>query len=220
MIGGLRDVVGDRLLRRLGRASAQTQERRDLAVDLLETDEEYLAVFDAPGAEPRDVQVRYADGRVFVRVERVREFQEGFTMRFPGRGLSLEGSVELPPDAVVNAGAAEATLTDAGTLEVRLPSHDDRAHGGDRERTGEREEGDADASTRKSGPDDDRSHEPNDADRTEDRGHDRSHEPNDEPDDEPSGGRSDDRDDADRVETGQRERNLDEDGRRPSGGTD
>lgn len=130
MIGGLQEVVGDRLLRRLGDASARTQERRDPSVDLLEDDDSYLAVFDAPGAEARDVQVRYADGSVFVRIERVRAFQEGFQMMFPGRGLSLSGSIDLPRDALVDAEQAEATLSDAGTLHVRLPKESDAAVSG------------------------------------------------------------------------------------------
>jgi len=121
MIRELGESVGDAVLRRTGRAAARVQERRPLSVDLLESDEHYLAVFDAPGAEAGDVQVRYADRRVLVRVDRFRSFHEGFEMRFPGRGLSLDGEIELPMDAAVDADAAEATLTERGTLEVRIP---------------------------------------------------------------------------------------------------
>lgn len=121
MIRELGRSVGDAVLRRTGRAAARVQERRPLAVDLLESDEDYLAVFDAPGAAASDVQVRYADRRVLVRVDRFRSFHDGFEMRFPGRGLSLDGEVELPADAAVDTDAAEATLTERGTLEVRIP---------------------------------------------------------------------------------------------------
>ncbi|GAB3688224.1 hypothetical protein GCM10028857_22140 [Salinarchaeum chitinilyticum] len=121
MIREFGESVGDAVATRAGRAAARVQERRSLPVDLLESDEGYLAVFDAPGATTSDVQVRYADGRVLVRVDRFREFHDGFSMRFPGRGLSLDGEVELPENAVVTAEHAKATLTDRGTLEVELP---------------------------------------------------------------------------------------------------
>jgi len=121
VIRELGESVGDAVLTRTGRAAAAVQERRPLPVDLLESEEAYLAIFDAPGATASDVQVRYADGRVLVRVDRFRDFHEGFSMRFPGRGLSLDGEVELPDDAVVTADHASATLTDHGTLEVELP---------------------------------------------------------------------------------------------------
>jgi len=65
--------------------------------------------------------VRFEDGRVEVRIDRFRDFHEGFEMRFPGRGLSLDGSASLPPAADVDPNAATATVTDAGTLRVRLP---------------------------------------------------------------------------------------------------
>ena len=45
-------------------------------------------------------------------------------MRFPGRGLSLTGSVTFPESADVEAGAADATLTQNGTLEVLIPKRD------------------------------------------------------------------------------------------------
>lgn len=121
MIREFGESVGDAVASRAGRAAARVQERRSLPVDLLESDEAYLAVFDTPGATTSDVQVRYADGRVLVRVDRFREFHDGFSMRFPGRGLSLDGEAELPENAVVTAEHANATLTDRGTLEVELP---------------------------------------------------------------------------------------------------
>jgi HSP20 family molecular chaperone IbpA len=123
----LRDIgesVGTTVMERVGRAMGRAQERTPLAVDLLESDDAYLAVFDAPGAQSTDVQVQYADGAVEVRIDRFRGFHEGFEMRYPGRGLALDGRVELPEDAHVDAAAASATLQDNGTLSVEVPKRD------------------------------------------------------------------------------------------------
>jgi HSP20 family molecular chaperone IbpA len=116
--------VGNAVAERVGRATSKVQESRPLPADLLESETDYLVVFDTPGATSSDVQVRFTDGAVQVRVDRFREFHDGFSMRFPGRGMSLDGRVELPADADVDATAASATLTDAGTLEVRVPKLD------------------------------------------------------------------------------------------------
>ncbi|WP_353635180.1 Hsp20 family protein [Halobacterium sp. NMX12-1] len=113
--------VGDAVFERLGRAASQMQEESPLPVDVLESDDEYLVVFDAPGATASDVQVNYVDGAVEVRVDRFREFREEFEMVFPGRGLKLDGRAELPADAVVDADAARAELRDNGALYVFLP---------------------------------------------------------------------------------------------------
>jgi HSP20 family molecular chaperone IbpA len=117
----LGESIGDALLRRAGRVTARVQKRRELSADVLESEDAYRVVFDVPGATRSDVQVKFVDGGVSLRVDRFREFHEGFDMRFPGRGLSLDGRVELPDDAVVDAERAMATLTDRGTLEVELP---------------------------------------------------------------------------------------------------
>jgi HSP20 family molecular chaperone IbpA len=130
--------VGEAVLDGVGRASARLQERRPLAADVLESDDAYLVVFDAPGAEREDLQVRYEDDTVAVRVDRFREFQEGFETRVPGRGLALSGSVTLPEGAAVEADAAEATLTDSGTLRVLVPKRE--PSDGDEERTVEIED--------------------------------------------------------------------------------
>lgn len=108
------------VLERVGRGMSRMQERKPLPYDLLESEDDYLVVFDAPGAEHSDVQVRFVDGEVQVRVDRFREFHEDFEMRFPGRGLALSGRAQLPGDTV-EAADATATLTEAGTLQVRVP---------------------------------------------------------------------------------------------------
>jgi len=123
----LRDIgesVGTTVMERVGRAMGRAQERTPLPVDLLESDDAYLAVFDAPGAQSTDVQVQYVDGAVEVRIDRFRGFHEGFEMRYPGRGLALDGRVELPEDAHVDAAAASATLQNNGTLSVEVPKRD------------------------------------------------------------------------------------------------
>lgn len=112
----------------VGRASARLQERRPLPADILESEDAYLVVFDAPGAEREDVQVQFEHDTVRVRVDRFRDFQEGFETRVPGRGLSLNGEVTLPEGVAVDADAAEASLTDTGTIRIHIPkssgSHD------------------------------------------------------------------------------------------------
>jgi HSP20 family molecular chaperone IbpA len=126
---GIREIgesVANTVLERVGRGMSRVQERKPLPHDLLESDDAYLVVFDTPGVQRSDVQVRFLDGEVQVRVDRFREFYEDFEMRFPGRGLSLDGEVTLPDDAAVDAGGASATLADNGTLRIRIPK-DDRA---------------------------------------------------------------------------------------------
>lgn len=113
--------IGKTVLDGVGRAAGRVQERTPLPVDLLENDEAYLAVFDAPGATASDIQVRFEDATVSVRIDRFRSFYEGFEMRFPGRGLALDGRIQLPEDAAVDPEAATATLTENGTLEVHIP---------------------------------------------------------------------------------------------------
>jgi HSP20 family molecular chaperone IbpA len=106
---------------RIGRGIGHVQERRPLPYDVLESSDAYMVVFDAPGATRSDIQVRFVEGEVQVRLDRFRDFYEDFEMRFPGRGLSLDGRAELPDDAVVDARDATATLTSNGTLRVEIP---------------------------------------------------------------------------------------------------
>ena len=121
LLGQVGRSVGESVLEGVGRTASRVSEARPLRPDLLEDDEAYLAVFDAPGAAASDVQVRFEDGRVLVRIDRFRDHHEGFEMRYPGRGLSLDGRVRLPRDATVDPDAATATLRANGTLEVRVP---------------------------------------------------------------------------------------------------
>jgi HSP20 family molecular chaperone IbpA len=124
MIREVGESVGRVVLSGIGRASSRVQERKPLPTDLLESDDAYLAVFDAPGARAGDVDVRFESDTLTVRIDRFRDLHEDYEMRFPGRGLSLTGSVTLPESADVEAGAADATLTQNGTLEVLIPKRD------------------------------------------------------------------------------------------------
>lgn len=122
MIRGIGESIGNAIFENIGRAAGRVQENKPLPADLLESEDAYLVVFDAPGATASDVQVRYVDDRIEVRIDRFRDFHDGFEMRYPGRGLALDGSVTLPEDAVVDAEAATATLKPNGTLQVRIPT--------------------------------------------------------------------------------------------------
>ncbi|AAG18869.1 MULTISPECIES: Hsp20/alpha crystallin family protein [Halobacterium] len=117
------DCVGAGLLERAGRAAGRVQENAPLPVDVLESDDEYLLVFDTPGADASDIDVTYEGDSVHVRVDRFREFDADFEVVFPGRGLTLEGHATLPANAVVNADAGRAELNEDGTLHVFLPKH-------------------------------------------------------------------------------------------------
>jgi HSP20 family protein len=118
---GVGRAVGDRVLETMGRVASRVQESRSLPADVLESDDAYLVVFDAPGVAQTDVQVRYAEGGVEVRIDRFRAFHDGFEMRVPGRGMVLDGRAALPERADVDPAAASATLRDDGTLAVTVP---------------------------------------------------------------------------------------------------
>ena len=128
-LADVRDSLGSTLYRGIGKAKAQVQEQRSLPVDVLENDDAYLVVFDAPGAEKEDIQVRYVHGTVKLRIDRFREFREGYEMRFPGRGMALDGEVELPEDALVDPETGTARLTEHGTLNVEIPKETSIADG-------------------------------------------------------------------------------------------
>jgi len=144
----IRDVgeaVGEAVAESVGRALGRAQERRPLDADLLESADAYLVVFDAPGVDAEDVHVRFEDGTVHVRLDRFRKYESGFEMRFPGRGLTLSGRRSLPKDAVVEPAGADATLTDHGTLEVRVPKAEATSSGTTVEVTAQEGADDADS---------------------------------------------------------------------------
>lgn len=112
-------------LERVGRGWSKVQERRPLSYDLLESDDAYLVVFDAPGVHGEDLSVTFLDHTVEVELERFRTFYDGYDLVFPGRGVSLSGTAELPRDADVTPQGANATLTRNGTLQVEIPKRSD-----------------------------------------------------------------------------------------------
>ena len=113
--------IANEILEQAGRAAGRVQEESPLPADVLESEDEYLVVFDAPGATASDVQVRLVGNAVEVRIDRFRTFREDFDMRFPGRGLELDGRVELPEPGAVSPDGARAELKDNGTLYVYVP---------------------------------------------------------------------------------------------------
>jgi HSP20 family molecular chaperone IbpA len=131
MIREVGELIGRAVLDGVGRAASHVQERKPLPADLLESDDAFLAVFDAAGTTADDVQVRFEDDTLTVNVDRFREFHDGYEMRFPGRGLALSGSVTLPEDSEVDPDEAEATVRENGTLEVLIPKVDDEGDDGD-----------------------------------------------------------------------------------------
>lgn len=122
--------VADAVVEQVGRAVGRIHEASPLPTDVLESEDAYLVVVDAPGATASDVQVRYRREAVEVRIDRFREHRAGFEMRFPGRGMSLDARAQLPTDAIVDVNAARATLRDDGTLEVRIPKRESADDGG------------------------------------------------------------------------------------------
>lgn len=121
-LGGIGDAVGYRLYHQIGRARSHFQESRDVPVDILESEESFLLVFNAPGVTAADADVRFHDGSVHVELERYREYREGYRMRFPGRGMTLTAEVSLPEHAIVEPESAVARVTDRGTVQVELPT--------------------------------------------------------------------------------------------------
>ncbi len=129
MIRQLSDSVGEAVFEKVGRAVSRAQERRPLPVDLLESDDAYLAIFDAAGVSREDVTVTYEEGTISVQIDRFRDFAEGYEMVFPGRGLALDGHVELPEEAMVDPAGATATLKRNGTLHVQIPKVAEKENG-------------------------------------------------------------------------------------------
>jgi hypothetical protein len=114
----LGESVGKRMLSGAGRVSARVQEERPLGADVLESDDAYLVVFDAPGVEMDDVQVRFEEGTVHVRLDRFRSVYEGYEMVFPVRGLSLAGNAFAASPTSVNI----PVTTKAGSAPMEAPN--------------------------------------------------------------------------------------------------
>lgn len=109
------------VLKRVGRAASCLQATTPLAADVLESDEEFLVIFDAPGMEARDADVEVDETGVTAHLDRFRDYREGFETLLAGRALSLDGHADLPTDAVVDPADARARLGEDGTLSVFVP---------------------------------------------------------------------------------------------------
>ena len=117
-------ALGNRASHVAGRVQSKLHESTELSVDVLDGEDTYRVVFDAPGASLDDVQVAYLDGAVRIEIERTRPTHDEFQLRFPGRPMTLVGESPLPDDASVDPEAATAILSDAGTITVEVPKVD------------------------------------------------------------------------------------------------
>ena len=97
---------------------------QELEADLYESEDAYIAIFDAPGANQSDVQLKFADGAVMVRIDRFREPTPEYELRYDGRRMAADGRVELPTGGAVRPSQAQAVLTGMGTLRVTVPKAD------------------------------------------------------------------------------------------------
>jgi HSP20 family molecular chaperone IbpA len=88
--------------------------------DLLEREDAYLLVVDAPGTTEETVDVAVEGGRLVIEARRRKAVPEGFSYRREGRPLFLDVELPLPPDV---EGVA-ATSVDRGVLEIRLGKAD------------------------------------------------------------------------------------------------
>lgn len=92
-----------------------------LPADLFETADAVIAIFDAPGVNQSDVQLKVAGQELYVRIDRFRTARPDYEMRLPERSMGADGRVALPAGITVDPAGAEATLTQRGTLRVRIP---------------------------------------------------------------------------------------------------
>lgn len=95
-----------------------------LSADVLEHSDAYTVVLDAPGVEPEDIHVRFINGKINIRAERLRNTYEGFDLVTANRSMYFEAEVLLPEDVVVTPEAGEATVQTDGTLSVTMPKVD------------------------------------------------------------------------------------------------
>ncbi len=100
----------DSLLRRIGK-------RLPMSADMLESDEEFLVLINAPGCDEDSIDLRFVGGNIKVRAERDEEY-EGYTLVSEGRPRRIAETVPVPAD--VDVDGASATYEN-GVLRVRLP---------------------------------------------------------------------------------------------------
>lgn len=116
----MRETSAD-VLRPLVRTLARTA---SLEADVTRTDDAYRVVVDAPGVTAESVTVAYVDGGLDITIDRLRSEPDAFRLVVPGRPTRYTDCIPLPADARVDPEAANAVLTDRGTLEITLPRTD------------------------------------------------------------------------------------------------
>jgi HSP20 family molecular chaperone IbpA len=100
----------DSVLRRIGK-------RLPTSADMLESDDEFLVLINAPGCDEEDIDLRFVRGSLKVNAERT-ETHEGFVPVREERPDRIAETVPVP--AEVDVDGAEATYEN-GVLHIRLP---------------------------------------------------------------------------------------------------
>lgn len=100
----------DSLLRRIGK-------RLPTSADMLESDDEFLVLINAPGCDEDEIDLRFVKGNLKVNAERD-EVYEGYVSVREERPARISETVPVPAD--VDIDGAEATYEN-GVLHVRLP---------------------------------------------------------------------------------------------------
>jgi HSP20 family molecular chaperone IbpA len=90
-------------------------------VDLLESDSSYLLVVDVPGVTQDTLDVTAADGQLTIEARREKPHGPQYRFRREDRGLFLDATIPLPPDAV---GSKADASVDRGVLEVTVPKRE------------------------------------------------------------------------------------------------
>ncbi len=113
------------VVRRVRTRLADIKDRRldpaELDADVIEHAAGVTAIFDAPGVEPEDVDVRFLDGRIVASADRRRESYDGYRRVVTTRRLAFAGEVPLPDADEMDAEGGEATVRADGTLEITVP---------------------------------------------------------------------------------------------------
>lgn len=87
------------------------------AVDLTETDQEYVFELDLPGLKPEEIKMRVDSGGLSITGQRLPGHQGGKCLRIERPSGAFIRQLPLPPDA---HGETHATFSD-GVLTLRVP---------------------------------------------------------------------------------------------------
>ncbi|THE65484.1 Hsp20/alpha crystallin family protein [Salinadaptatus halalkaliphilus] len=103
-MSGLRDALGEL--------------SDDVFFDLLESEDAYLLVLDAPGVTADSLELSVADGTLSIEATRQKDRPDAYRYLEENRPMFVDVSLPLPEDAV--AAETEAAV-DRGVLEIELP---------------------------------------------------------------------------------------------------